>query len=231
MSQYLYYTSAVNATTLASSLSNVGSPSVNSVTGFPSSYPFKLLIDWGLSSQEAILVTSAPTGTGPYTVPCIRGVDGTTAQVHSSGAQVVHGFSGDELNILSSLGLVVTGTRFGADPTGTNDSTAAIQAALNTAAQGQPVYLPPGTYKTTSPLTLPPGSVLLGGSAWDNSAFGDIGTTIKPSAGFTGTEVLFMTDSGSAKTLGSFIRNIAVDGASLAVTADGIRALDRKSVV
>jgi len=155
VSQYLYYTSAVNATTLASSLSNVGSPSVNSVTGFPSSYPFKLLIDWGLSSQEAILVTSAPTGAGPYTVPCIRGVDGTTAQVHSSGAQVVHGFSADELNILASLSPVVTGARFGADPTGAVACDSAVAAAAATLpASGGAVLFPPGTYKFTSGVTI-----------------------------------------------------------------------------
>ena len=115
-------------------------------------------------------------------------------------------------------------TQYGADNTGAADATTAIQDALNAAAQGQPVYLPAGTYKTTSPLTLPPGSVLLGDSAWDDSAFGDIGTTIKPSAAFTGTEILYMTDSGSAKTLGSVIRDIAIDGSALTVTADGIRA-------
>jgi len=39
--------------------------------------------------------------------------------------------------------------RYGADPTGGNDSTAAIQAAINQHAQGGPgVYKPAGTYKT-----------------------------------------------------------------------------------
>lgn len=42
----------------------------------------------------------------------------------------------------------------GADPAGTNDSTSAIQAALNAVpAGGGVVYLPPGTYKVTSTLT------------------------------------------------------------------------------
>jgi hypothetical protein len=42
---------------------------------------------------------------------------------------------------------------YGADPTGVADSTTAIQNAIN-AATGNDVYLPVGTYKTTSTLTL-----------------------------------------------------------------------------
>lgn len=121
----------------------------------------------------------------------------------------------------------------GADPAGVADSTSAIQAALNAAANGQPVYLPAGVYKTTSPITLPPGSVLLGPSAWDSTAFADVGATIKPSASFTGTEVLYMTDTGSAPTQGSVIRHLGIDGSALAVTADGIRAFGpvRKAII
>lgn len=45
--------------------------------------------------------------------------------------------------------------RYGADPTGTNDSTAAIQAAVNQWAQGgAPVYVPSGTYKQLTSVTL-----------------------------------------------------------------------------
>jgi hypothetical protein len=46
----------------------------------------------------------------------------------------------------------------GADPTGVVDSTAAIQAAIDTG----PAYLPPGTYKTTAPLTILNGQSLKG---------------------------------------------------------------------
>src|SRR5262249_34793618 len=46
---------------------------------------------------------------------------------------------------------------FGADPTGTNDSTAAIQAAIDYALTNSPnmsVFCPDGNYKTTLPLYL-----------------------------------------------------------------------------
>jgi len=98
MTQNRFYSSTAAPTALASSVASSGNPSVNSITGLPTSYPFTVLIDWGLSTQEAISVTSAPTGTGPYTLPCTRGIDGTSAQAHSQGAVVVHGVSAQDYN-------------------------------------------------------------------------------------------------------------------------------------
>lgn len=95
-----YYTSNALATTLAASLGPTGNPSVNSVAGMPASFPFTVLIDWGLASQEAISVTSAPTGTGPFTLPCTRGIDGSTGGAggisHNAGAVVVHGVTAQD---------------------------------------------------------------------------------------------------------------------------------------
>lgn len=54
----------------------------------------------------------------------------------------------------------------GADPTGTNDSTDAIQAAIDALpASGGPVFFPPGTYKISSALSVPSGTRLLGSGA------------------------------------------------------------------
>ena len=49
-------------------------------------------------------------------------------------------------------------TEFGADPTGTKDSTSAIQAAINSVASmgGGSVFLPIGTYLVTATIVLPP---------------------------------------------------------------------------
>ncbi|KGC03165.1 pectate lyase superfamily protein [Burkholderia multivorans] len=56
----------------------------------------------------------------------------------------------------SKFGDVVSATDFGADPTGTVSSTAAIQAAINAVtAKGGTVFLPIGTYKMTAPLVFP----------------------------------------------------------------------------
>lgn len=96
MTSRRHYSTPAQATTLSSSASSSGNISVTSMPGtWPSSYPFRILVDWGLSTMEAIDVTGV-SGSGPYTLTCTRGVDGTTAQSHSSGAMVAHGFSGQD---------------------------------------------------------------------------------------------------------------------------------------
>lgn len=92
-----YYSSDAPATTLASSLTTTAaSASVASATGLPSSFPFSLWIDLGLSSQELVEVT-AVSGT---TLTITRGADGSTGGAggvaHASGAQVVHGPSAQD---------------------------------------------------------------------------------------------------------------------------------------
>jgi hypothetical protein len=134
-SQNRYYSSIAPPTTLAASLAATGNPSVAAITGLPSSFPYSMLIDWGSTiaqgttgAQEVISVTSAPTGSGPYTVPCTRGVDGTTAVAHNNGAQIVHGVSAQDFN----------------DPIsyiGSHWSTAMVGATVNTTTQG-----PVGTF-------------------------------------------------------------------------------------
>jgi polygalacturonase len=52
---------------------------------------------------------------------------------------------------------------FGAVGDGQTDDTAAIQKAVDTAQQGT-VYLPPGVYRITAPITLRPGLTLDGGA-------------------------------------------------------------------
>jgi microcystin-dependent protein len=78
------------ATTLASSCSaGATSISLTSVTGFPITYPYILILDKGTASEEVVLVT-AGAGT---TLTVTRGYDGTAAFSHSVGANVVHGIS------------------------------------------------------------------------------------------------------------------------------------------
>lgn len=99
MSQNRYYSSIFPPTTLASAIlsNSATSISINSITGEPASFPYTLLVDWGLSTQEAMSVT-ATSGTGPYTCTVVRGIDGTEAQTHVNGAIVVHGVSAEDYN-------------------------------------------------------------------------------------------------------------------------------------
>ena len=160
-----YYTVGAVATTLTASLSSVtpgatGNVQVASITGYPTLYPFTLLLDWGTTAQEVVTVTQAAAGTGPYTygelcprrrrhsapahtaptATVVHGVsarDFTDPQTHLGSTSGVHGVAG----ALAPLNKpAFTGGRpwydvvaFGADPTGVADSTAAIQAAINAA--------------------------------------------------------------------------------------------------
>lgn len=84
-----YYANAP-ATTLANSCtSGATSIVVTAITGFPVSYPYTLILDRGLATEEVVSVT-AGAGT---TLTVTRGYDSTTAFAHSAGASVQHGFS------------------------------------------------------------------------------------------------------------------------------------------
>jgi hypothetical protein len=63
-------------------------------------------------------------------------------------------------------GAVANVLDFGADPTGTNDSASAIQAAINSVSSGGVVYLPAGTYDIATGLTLSDNYVKLSGDGW-----------------------------------------------------------------
>jgi hypothetical protein len=123
----------------------------------------------------------------------------------------------------------------GADPTGTNDSTAAIQAALNAAADasvlGIGVCVPPGVYKTSAPLIVAGGTVVQGPLPSQQSALGstdDWGACFKPAAGFSGTDfnatAVFLVQeiSTSAGTNRAHIRNLMIDGSAAPADVDGI---------
>jgi microcystin-dependent protein len=84
-----YYANAP-ATALASACTALAtSIEVDSVTGFPITYPYTLIIDRGTASEEAVEVTNA-SGT---TLTVTRGIDSTTAFAHSADAEVVHGIT------------------------------------------------------------------------------------------------------------------------------------------
>jgi hypothetical protein len=91
-----YYSSTAVETALGSSIpaqsqgqSNT-SFIVGSVSGFPSSYPYTLIVDPDTSKEEVVTVT-AGSGT---TLTVTRGSDNTQAVAHSAGAVVRHGVSG-----------------------------------------------------------------------------------------------------------------------------------------
>jgi hypothetical protein len=66
-------------------------------SGYPGSYPFKLRLDAGLSTEEVVKVTAgAGTSGSPWTI--VRGWDGTTAVSHSqTTGTVAHGMTQEDL--------------------------------------------------------------------------------------------------------------------------------------
>lgn len=87
-----YYANAP-ATTLTTSVSSSGTNMVvASVSGLPVQYPFTMIVDRGLSTEEVVTVT----GAGGNTLTVTRGADSTTAFAHAVGATVVHGISAQD---------------------------------------------------------------------------------------------------------------------------------------
>jgi len=85
-----YYSSIAKRTTLAGDItSSAVTMAVAAVVGWPSSYPYTLIIDTDLSTEELVTVT----GRSGTTITMTRASDGTSASTHSAGAVVQHGVS------------------------------------------------------------------------------------------------------------------------------------------
>jgi len=82
-----YYSAIAQDTALTSAASNsANSMVVGATTGFPTSYPFVLAVDYGLASEELVSVT----GAAGLTLTVVRGFNGTTAVSHAVGAVIRH---------------------------------------------------------------------------------------------------------------------------------------------
>ncbi len=82
------YRSTVQGKTLQSAINNsVGSMTLNSITSLPTTYPYTLVIDVDLATEEIVTVTAAGGGNS---LTITRGQDGTSAQAHDAGAVVKH---------------------------------------------------------------------------------------------------------------------------------------------
>lgn len=82
-----YYSNTAVNTTITSSMSNVTTTMlVATVSGFPVSYPYTLVVDEATANEELVTVTTA----AGLTLTVTRGSDGTAAIAHNSGAAVKH---------------------------------------------------------------------------------------------------------------------------------------------
>ena len=91
-----YYSSTAVETSLQSSIPAQSQGQSNtsfivaSISGFPTSFPYTLIVDPDTSKEEVVTVTSGSSTTLTVT----RGADNTQAVAHSAGAVVRHGVSG-----------------------------------------------------------------------------------------------------------------------------------------
>ena len=136
--------------------------------------------------------------------------------------------------------IVATDSAYGADPTGAQDSAAAINAALAATPTGGICYLPAGTYLTSAPVVVPPAVTLLG----SHGGHTDLTTcVIKPSASFAGLSLAATSLSAAVtieavlifldRTSGGYsglsceqrVASLSIDGSDLPSGVNGIEAV------
>lgn len=147
MGQRYYSSSAQRMALTAGVASSDLSIGVDMTSGLPTSTPFTLIIDPGKPSEEVVTV-SAVSGN---TLTVIRGEDGTAAQAHTTGAEVMHGLSARDLrepqvHMNASMGvhgLSVTDTVAGVTATQTlkNKSISGVDNTLSNIPQSAVVGL------------------------------------------------------------------------------------------
>jgi hypothetical protein len=145
-----------------------------------------------------------------YTLPGDANVPGNAGHVtdHNNIVDVLTGM-GSAQNVLN------TAYAGGADPTGAADSSAAIQAALNT---GLDVYIPAGTYKAAGMALTADGQQVYGDGPGQ--------TIIKPASGATADVFVSGALPASAGLSGhirnyAVIRDLEINGTSMAGTTAG----------
>lgn len=93
-----FYSSTAQRTTITSGLTAVATTiPIAAAVGLPATYPYTMILDPDTGSEEIVEVTNRVS----LNLTVTRGVDGTTATTHSTGAFIQHGFSArdfDEAN-------------------------------------------------------------------------------------------------------------------------------------
>jgi hypothetical protein len=112
MAQNRYYSSTAKQASLSSSISSVATTiTLDLVTGFPTSYPYSLVIDPDTNKEEIVKVTASGGGTS---LTVVRGDDNTTNVTHSAGATVRHVVSAQDFTDFSAhLGSTASPTTTG----------------------------------------------------------------------------------------------------------------------
>lgn len=142
-----YYSSTAARTTITGSVTNSGtSITVAATTGFPSSYPWSAILDQDTASEEVVEVTAAAGAV----LTVVRGVDGTTAVSHASGATFNHGVSARDYSEANAF-------INGGSPMFENTATVSANYSMGTGNNG--ISAGPVTVASGITVTVPSGSV------------------------------------------------------------------------
>lgn len=88
-----FFSNIAVPTTLSGSINNsVTSATVGSTTGWPSSFPYIVALDFGAANEELVRVTANAAGT----LTIVRAFGGTSAVSHSTGAAVRHVYNAQD---------------------------------------------------------------------------------------------------------------------------------------
>lgn len=125
---------------------------------------------------------------------------------------------------------VINVKNHGAQGDDTTDDTTAINSAITACPPGGTVYFPPGSYRTSSPIVVPPGKTLMGSHTNHMKVPGlyDPNCCIKPLSIFTGAAAIVFQDQatgGYAAISGEQrILNLMINGSFAPAGVDGIQA-------
>ena len=183
---------------------------VASSTGFPAASSSALpptqfhIADVALNSEMITVINVSGT---TWTV--IRGAEGTTPVAHGAGFTIYQVVTAGAYAQLFAVDWLNAVTQFGADSSGTADSTTAVNNALAAAGSAQTVYLPAGTYKlnTSTALSMSIAGVTLAGD-------GPLATFIEIGGSFAAAEAV------SVAAAGCVIRDLGVIGANATLTSN-----------